>query len=437
MKRRQFIQAGAVSTFSILPSGLWANSPNGKLRSAHIGVGGKGRSDISPIAGHDHVEVAALCDVDAKALAAAQKLYPKAHTFRDYRELFTSMGDSIDIVTVSTPDHTHAPASMMAMNLGKSVYCQKPLTHSVFEANALSKKAKESGVSTQMGIQVQSGLEYRWAVALIQAGTIGKVKRVYSWSSKNWGYDGPAYSKSDPVPEQLDWNLWLGTAQERPFVKGAYHPGQWRRQIDFGCGTMGDMGVHILDPPMLSLGLSAPITIKAECREPTGIGHPSKNSIEFEFAPTPYTAGSLTLLWTDGRVPSGYEDLNLPQEEKLPNQGSLFVGENGRMLLPHVGSPRFLPEESFDHIKFPRLPRANHYTDWVDHHLGKPDVACTADFAYASQLTQTVLLGVVAANFPGKKLQWDAASMQVSNESAANALLKHDYRPGFQVDGLS
>ncbi|MFT5128737.1 MAG: putative dehydrogenase [Rhodothermales bacterium] len=436
MKRRQFIQAGAVSTFSILPSGLWANSPNSKLRSAHIGVNGKGKSDTAEIARHDQVEVAAICDVDSKSLAASQKKYPGARAFRDYRELLSSMGDTIDIVTVSTPDHTHAPATMMAMNLGKSVYCQKPLTHSVFEAYQLSKKAKETGVSTQMGIQVQSSLEYRWAVALIQSGTIGKVKRVHSWSNKSWGYDGPAYTKTDPVPEQLDWDLWLGTAKTRPYVKGAYHPGNWRRQVDFGCGTMGDMGVHILDPPMLSLGLSAPVAMRAQCRAPNGIGHPTKNAIEFEFATTQYTAGPLTLVWSDGQVPK-HEDLRLPKGEKLPNQGSMFVGEQGRMLLPHVAGPQFLPEDKFGHVKFPKLPRADHYAAWVDCHLGKPDVACTADFEYASQLTQSVLLGVVACNFPGKQLRWDAATMRVTNEPAANDLLKNSYRDGFSVDGLS
>jgi predicted dehydrogenase len=437
MKRRQFIHAGTITTFSILPSGLWAKSPNGKLRSAHVGVGGKGGTDTAQTARHEQVEVAAICDVDAKALASAQKRYPKARAFRDYREMFAAVGDSVDLVTVSTPDHTHAVAAMTAMNLGKSVYCQKPLTHSVFEARQLRQKAKETGVSTQMGIQNQSKLEYRWATALIQMGTIGKVKRVHSWSYKQWGYDGPAFTTSDPVPEQLDWDLWLGSAKTRPYVKGAYHPKNWRKQVDFGTGTMGDMGVHILDPPMLNLGLSAPLSVRAECRAPNGIGHPTKNSIEFEFAPTQYTAGPLTLTWTDGRVPEVNDDLVMPKGEKLPKQGSMFVGEHGRMLLPHIAGPQFLPEEKFEGVKFPKQPRTDHYGAWIDKHLGKPDVECRADFEYASQLTESVLVGGLACRFPGKKLMWDAANMRFSNESSANALLRRNYRDGFGVEGLS
>jgi predicted dehydrogenase len=436
MKRRQFIQAGAVSTFSILPSGLWANSPNGKLRSAHIGIAGKGSTDTAETARHAQVEVAAICDVDAKNLAGAQKRYPKARAFRDYREMLAAMGDSIDLVTISTPDHMHAVATMSAMNMGKSVYCQKPLTHTIFEARALREKAKETGVSTQMGIQNQSRLEYRWATALIQNGTIGKVKRVHSWSFKQWGYDGPELTKGDPIPENLDWDLWLGTAASRPYVKGAYHPKNWRKMVDFGTGTMGDMGIHILDPPMLNLGLSAPLSVRAQCRAPNGIGHPVKNSIEFEFAGTEYTAGPLTLTWTDGSIPEINDDLVMPDGEKLPKQGSMFVGEHGRMLLPHIAGPQFLPEEKFEGVKFPKQPRMGHYEAWIGKHLGEPDAICRANFEYASQLTESVLVGGLACRFPGKKLIWDTENLRFTNESAANALIKRSYRDGYGVPGL-
>jgi predicted dehydrogenase len=219
-------------------------------------------------------------------------------------------------------------------------------------------------------------------------------------------------------------------------VKGAYHPKNWRKQADFGTGTMGDMGVHIFDPPMLNLALSAPLSVRAQCRAPNGIGHPTKSSIEFEFAPTQYTAGPLTLTWTDGSLPAPHDDLVMPKGEKLPKQGSMFVGEHGRMLLPHIASPQFFPEEKFDGVKFPKQPRLDHYGSWIDKHLGNADAVCRASFEYAAQLTETVLVGGLACRFPGKKLMWDAANMQFSNESAANAFIKPNYRDGFGVAGL-
>ena len=216
MKRRDFIKnAAAFASVTLLPSSVWATIKNGKLRTAHIGVGGMGFSDLQSIASHPMVEVTAFCDVDSNNLAEAKKLYPNAKLYADYRKLFDEMGNSIDAVIVSTPDHTHAPASMMAMNMGKPVYCQKPLTHHVSEARAMRKLSRDNKLITQMGIQCHSSDEYRKAVMLIQSGIIGKVSCVRAWSPKNWGYDGPAPVGSDPVPENLDWNLWLGTSPDR------------------------------------------------------------------------------------------------------------------------------------------------------------------------------------------------------------------------------
>ena len=242
LQRRDFLKASAaVAAFNILPAGAKALSPNGKLRTAHVGVGGMGSADLRSISSHKQVEVAAVCDVDVARLKGAQARHPNAKTFRDYRELFADMGNKIDAVVVSTPDHTHAPAAMSALNLGKPVYCQKPLTHEVFEARQLRLIAEKKDLPTQMGIQVHSSAVYRRAVKIIQSGAIGKVSHVYAWSSKNWGYDGPAFKGDHEAPNTLDWNLWLGTADERQFHPRVYHPGQWRRLVDFGTGTLGDM----------------------------------------------------------------------------------------------------------------------------------------------------------------------------------------------------
>ncbi len=437
MKRRQFLKSGgAFATVTILPSSIWAKAPNSKLRTAHIGVGGMGGEDLNSIASHPKVEVAALCDVDRIQLEKKMALYPNARVFSDYRELFSVMGDSIDAVQVSTPDHTHAPASMMAMNLGKPVYCQKPLTHEVFESRQMRLLAEKKGLPTQMGIQIHSRAVYRKSVQMIQEGVIGKVKRVHAWSNKNWGYNGPAFAGSDPVPESLNWDLWLGTAKERPYKEEVYHPAQWRKLIDFGCGTLGDMGIHIFDTPYTALELTEPLWVRTTCREPNGIGHPEKNKVEYLFTGTKYTMGEMRWTWYDGvDAPESNRDLKMPDDIKLPQQGAMFVGEGGRMLLPHYDDPIVFDKNTVRKVTLPALDDIDHYHQWVDACLGEGK--CSAPFSLAGKLSEAMLLGVVANRFPGKKLKWDAASMKITNMEEANHLLKRNYRDGFQVEGLT
>lgn len=437
LSRRRFVFLGAASAaLAGLPLRLQAASPNGKLRTAHIGVGGMGGADLGSIASHAKVEVAALCDVDANTLAGAKGRHPHAETFRDYREMIAKLGDKIDAVVVSTPDHTHAPAAMTALNAGKPVYCQKPLTHEVFEARQLRLKAAEKKLVSQMGIQVHSSAVYRRAVAIIQSGAIGKVSRVYAWSSKNWGFDGAALPSAQPAPGHLDWNLWLGTAGERPFAPGVFHPGNWRKLVDFGTGTLGDMGVHIFDTPYAALELTYPKWAKTTCRAPTGVGHPEKNVVEYEFPGTKYTTDSLLWTWYDGSfAPPKSEDLKLPQGINLPDQGSLFVGEGGVMLLPHVAEAVLFPQEKFKDYKRPDVKDGNHYHQWVDACLGTGTTS--ADFGYAGLLTEALLLGVVANRFPGQKLEWNAEKLLVTNVAEANPLIKKPYRKEFEVPGLS
>lgn len=413
-----------------------SRSANGLLRTAHVGVGGMGGADLGSIASHPKVEIAALCDVDASRLEAAGGNHSKARRFRDYREMLSAMGDSVDAVVVSTPDHTHAPAAMTAIRLGKPVYCQKPLTHEIFEARALREAASSRGLVTQMGIQVHSSAAYRRAVRMIQDGVIGRVSRVLAWSSKNWGFDGGAPAGVQPPPSSLDWNLWLGTASERPFVPGIYHPGAWRKMIDFGTGTLGDMGVHIFDTPYAALELTAPRWARTTCRAPTGVGHPERNRVEYEFPGTRHTASTLSWTWFDGAdAPPNPKDAGLPLGFRLPDQGSLFVGEGGSMLLPHVGEALLFPEERFREASRPSVENVDHYHQWIDACLG--ETTTSAGFDYAGPLTEALLLGVVANRFPGKKLEWDAAAMRITNEPDADRLVRRTYRPGFEVEGLA
>ncbi len=441
MKKRDFLKTSlAAASTAFIPKSMIAmghHSAN-KLRTAHIGVGGMGGADLKSIASHSDVVVVGLCDVDANAIAKASAIYPQAKTYVDYRVMLKEMVNEIDAVIVSTPDHTHAPASLLAMEMNKAVYCQKPLAHHVSEVRAMRKMAQEKNLITQMGIQVHSFYDYKLATLLIQSGIIGKVSRVRAWSPKNWGYDGPVPTGSDPIPRSLDWNLWLGTAEERPYKEKVYHPGNWRKLVDFGCGTLGDMGVHIFDTPYNALALDVPITIQNKCRKPNGFGYPENNEVVYTFPSTAYTTQNFQWVWHDGKgAPKAHKELKLPNKEKLPLQGAMFIGENGRLLLPHfMEPPRLIVDGNYKAIDVKKYDpegklgitvndyerdAPKHYHQFVDACLGRDEVS--APFSYAARLTETILLGVIAGRFPNKTLHWDSQKAQFKEEEA-NAYLK-------------
>ncbi len=438
--RRDFVKKSSLGILGVAlaPSFSGQFSVQKRLRTAHIGVGNMGGEDLKAISSHEMVDVVALCDVDELNLAAALKLHPKAKIFSDYRIMLKEMGNAIDAVIVSTPDHTHAPASMMAMGMNKPVYCQKPLSHYVSEARAMRKMAEEKNLVTQMGIQVHSFYDYKLATLLIQSGIIGKVNTVRAWSPKNWGYDGPVPEGSDPVPSKLNWELWLGTGKERPYKEGYYHPANWRKLVDYGCGTLGDMGVHIFDTPYNALQLDVPRTIKNLCRMPTGYGYPERNIVTYEFPGTKYTTDTLTWVWYDGPgAPDSHEDLVLPDGEALHDQGAMFMGEKGRLYLPHFQKlPQLIVDGKYKEIDVEKFNLGapvrdydsegkKHYHQFVDACLGKG--ATSAPFSYASRLTETILLGVIAGRFPYQTLHWDNATAKFSEEEA-NKFLEAAYR---------
>ena len=445
MKKRDFLKTSvALASATIIPSPLLISTSPKKtiLRTAHIGVGGMGASDLESISSHKSVQVVALCDVDKNSLDDAQMKFPNAKVFKDYRIMLSEMSESIDAVVVSTPDHSHAPASILAMEMDKPVYCQKPLTHFVSEARAMKKIAEEKKLVTQMGIQVHSFYDYKLATVLIQAGIIGKVHKVRAWSPKNWGYDGPEPKGKDDIPKNLDWNLWLGTSPDRPYKDKYYHPSNWRKLVDYGCGTLGDMGVHIFDTPYNALALDVPLTIKNKCRKPNGYGFPVNNSVEYTFPGTPYTANTLTWIWSDGPgAPASNKDLKLPKRDKLPLQGAMFIGEKGRLLLPHfMERPRLIINNEYKEIDIKKYDpndllgntendyerdAPKHYHQFVDACLGKDKVS--APFSYSSRLTETILLGVIAGRFPNKTLHWNNEKAKFQEEEA-NQYLTGNYR---------
>lgn len=420
----------------VAPGAVRGSVANSALRLASIGVGGMGGADLEQLAAHRLVRVVGLCDTDENNLRAAAVKYAASspQTFRDFREMFARIGDQIDAVNVATPDHMHAPAATSALQLGKHVYCQKPLTHTAHESRQLRLVSAEKMRITQMGIQVHSAAEYRVGVSCIRGGAIGTVQAVHSWSRKDWGYAGPAPQPCDP-PSHLDWDRWLGPAPARPFAQGHYHPAEWRRWCDFGCGTMGDMGIHILDPVAMALQLPAPLTAVSETPRVPIDSHAVKNKVVYTFPKFPGAADGFTLTWYDGDWLPDSQDWPLPPGTSLPDQGSMFVGSDGYMLLPHVAPPLLLPREKFIDYQLPVHSSDNHWHLWVEGSLAHRPT--TAGFDYAGPLTEMLLLGVIANRYPTQLLQYDSERLKITNFVEADAHLRRQYRSGWEITGLT
>lgn len=436
--RRSFLKTvAATGVAASLSAASWSRvyGANGRLRVASIGVGGKGWSDLTATAASPKVDVVALCDIDESKehLGRAAEKFPQAKRYTDWRKLYENASD-FDAVIVSTPDHMHAPISLPAMQLGKHVQCQKPLTHTVFEARQMRQAAKKFGIVSQMGNQIQSHQAYRTAVKLVHDGTIGKVKAVHSWQSGALGWilvdDRP--KGSEPVPATLHWNDWLGVAPERPYLPKIYHSFNWRAWQDFSNGQLGDFGCHILDPVFMALKLTAPRSIHADASPMNREIWYRKSKVTYEFPGTELTAGdSLPLTWYDGagHMPSP-ESLGLGEKVQLPGSGSVLLGEKGALVIPHVAMPKLLPDEKFADFKIPEVPARDHYTSWAHACLGEDQA--TSHFDYSGPLTETVLLGTIAIRLTGNKLAWNAEKMELTGHAAAQGLLTKPYRSGWE-----
>ncbi|MFZ2147348.1 MAG: Gfo/Idh/MocA family oxidoreductase, partial [Sedimentisphaerales bacterium] len=343
-------------------------------------------------------------------------------------------GKNIDAVTVSTPDNTHAVAAMMAIKMGKHVYCQKPLAHDVFEARQLTEAARKYKVMTQMGIQIHAENSVKLVVEIIKSGLIGQVRKVDIWSNKDWG-GGTRPTEAEPVPETLDWDLWLGPAPWRPY-HSTYLPGNWRRWWDFGTGTLGDMGCHIIDPAFWSLDLKYPISVEAHPTKFNNETYPQGTAVQWEFpergSPPRGKLPAVTVSWYDG-VKSPPLPKELDSGRKLPDQGGLYYGEKGTILAPHMGGPRLIPESKMVGFKAPEpfLGRGvDHYQEWIRACKGGPKPS--ANFDYSGPLSETILLGNVAAR-AGEKLYWDGPNFKITNLPEAEKYLKREYREGWRL----
>ncbi|WP_395750142.1 Gfo/Idh/MocA family protein [Prosthecobacter sp.] len=435
--RRRFIQGAASTLFAapFITSGLRAASPNGKLRHAAFGAAGMSWNDMTAFANHPRWELAAVCDVDTSHFGKVKERHPDARLYQDWREMLEKEGDAIDAVNVSVPDHMHAHMGLRAMDLGKHVYGQKPLAQTLHECRKLMLGAREKGVVTQMGIQVSSDFTERHAVELIHQGAIGKIKEVHTFSGKKWGDMTAVPVETNPVPDTLNWDLWLGPVTERPYIKDYYHPKNWRRRRDFGTGTLGDMGCHMFSGWFRALELTAPVLIKSTGNAPLNATNwATECVVEYTFKGTSRTEGeTIKVTWYDGAARPPAEILALAAPGKFPDQGSLYIGTEGVLLHQHTSTPLLYPREKFAGYKYPKLEPKDHWFEFIDCCLEGGKKKPGANFDYAAPLTEAVLLGCIATAFPGESLEWDAEGGRISNHAEANKLTTRQYRAGWEL----
>ena len=441
---RRGLLAGSVAAaaVTVVPrhvlGGAGYDPPSEKLNIAGIGVGGMGKNNLRQL---ESENIVALCDVDHEYAAPVFERYPKAKVYTDYRKMLDERKD-IDVVMIATPDHTHAAISMAAMRRGKHVYCQKPLTHDIYESRMLAKAAKEEGVVTQMGIQGHSAEGGRLICEWIADGAIGEVREVDAWCSLSyypfghagWSSRWSRRPKDTPaVPDTLDWDLWLGPAPKRPYHP-AYHPAVWRCWWDFGCGMMGDRGAHTLDPVFRALKLGQPTSVDANSLDLNPDTHPVASIVTYQF-PARGDLPPVKLTWYDGLCPPRPEELEDGRRMGNTQGGSLFKGTEGKLVAGVYGEgPRLIPESAMKAYKTPAktIPRVegSHEQDWV--RACKTGGRAGADFEYSGPLTEMCLLGNVARRVDAR-IEWDAASMEVTNLPEANKYIRTEYRQGWSL----
>jgi predicted dehydrogenase len=441
--RRRFLQSTAAAGLGYWAAGgieaAESRSPNEVIQVACIGVGGKGKSDVDNMSKFG--KIFALCDVDATTLDGMVKAHKPEHKFADYREMLDKLGDRIDAVTVSVPDHNHAVMAAKAMKMGKHVYCQKPLTHSIWEARRLGEIAKEKGVATQMGNQHTAHNPMRKAAYQIRAGQLGPVKEVHVWTNRPVWPQGESRPPAKPVPSTLNWECWLGAAPFRPYADG-YHPFAWRGWWDFGTGALGDMACHTCNLPFMALNMRDPISVEAECSAHNGDSYPERSTIKFEF---PELAGrpAFTLYWYDGgKLPprelfAGVtattkndkgEDVPPPCES-----GALIIGENAKMYAAgdyaELANQIVGDVEVLD-VEYPRSP--GHEKEWFMAMRDAKKPAMSNFPNYSGPLTETILLGNLAVYKRGR-VEWDPANLKPLNEPSLGKIVKPTYRDGHEV----
>lgn len=473
--RRSFIKNAALTAagFMIVPrhvlGGKGFTAPSDKLIIAGIGVGGKGESDLANFYKSGKAEIAFLCDVDDRRAATSRKNFPKAKYYKDWRELIDKEHKNFDAASVSTPDHTHAVAAMAAMQAGKHVYVQKPLTHDVYEARALTEAAKKYKVVTQMGNQGASGDGVRQMREWYDAGIIGDVHTVYCFTDRPvWPQGIPWPTAKAEIPAELDWNLWLGTAPFKDYINNLV-PFNWRGWWDYGTGALGDMGCHIVEPAFSVLGLNYVSSVQASVGSvyvgefqrgyfPESI--PPSSHVTMRFPKGKRTQGPVTVHWMDGGIqPTRPEELGPNEEFGDGGNGVLFIGTKGKMMCSTYGAnPQLLPTSRTKEVKvpqkYPRVPGGanGHYAQWVEAAIkGYGNMEVSSPFDIAGPLTEALLMSNLAIrgydvrtpkasgsgfDYPGRYLEliWDNKNMRVTNFDLVNQFVKRQYRDGYNLN---
>ena len=426
ISRRRFLysSAAAATTLLVAPAFLRARSLNEKLNIGLIGVGNKGAENLKGVSVEN---IVALCDIDENFLNAAAQKVPGAKRYRDFRKMLEQQ--DLDAVVVTIPDHNHAVAAMAALKLGRHVYCEKPLTHDIYEARQLALVAREQKVATQMGNGGHASESLRSAVEWVQAGVIGEVREVHAWSNRPiWPQGITRPTDTPPIPASIDWDLWIGSAPMRPYHP-AYHPFKWRGWWDFGTGALGDMGCHIIDAAFWALNLGHPESVETESSPVNNETAPNWSVVHYQF-PARGPLPPVKLTWHDGGKLPPRELLDLADGEKFPENGSVFVGQKGRLVLMQ-GKTELLPENQWKGFQPPprKIPRsAGHYAEWIAACKGGPPAF--SNFGYAGPLTEAILLGNVALRV-GKKIEWDGKNLKVRNAPEAGHLIRREYRSGW------
>lgn len=421
--RRDFLKHSALIGAGLYVSHVGfaqeSNSPNEKLDIGIIGPGGRGAGNLADVSGEN---IVAICDVDGRRAAQAYSQFPQAAKYQDFRRMLDDQ--KLDAVVVSTPDHTHAICGVTAMRQGLHCYCEKPLARTVWEARLMSQTAKEYHVATQMGTQIHAENNYRRVVEIIKSGAIGPVRKVDVWVGKGWGgIQWP--TASQPVPPEVDWDLWLGPAAYRPFHE-AYLPAEWRRWWDFGGGTLADMGCHYIDLPFWALDLRWPTTCATEGPPCHPLTTPSGMKVIWEF-PARGEQPPVTLTWTDGDMTETVHD-----GRQFAGSGVYFTGDDGTMFADY-GSYKLFPEEKFQDFKQPEQTIPNsigHHNEWI--RACKSGEPTTCNFDYSGALAETVLLGTVAYRI-GRKIEWDPIELRATNAPEAANVVRQFSRQGWEL----
>lgn len=437
LTRRDALKAGMITTVAPFVSRLsWAaGSPMQKLQYAAVGANGRGGFDIGSMTNHEKIRMVAAADVDAAAFTKVTAKFDEVKTFTDWRKMFQTLGEGIDIVSVSTPDHMHGIIALSAMDLKKHVYVQKPLAQTIGECRAMQEAARRNGVVVQMGTQGASGFYDRMAAELVQRGLIGKVSEAWAFCGKGWGDTKPRPDQQDPIPKGLDWDGWLGVADKRPYINKYYHPKAWRRRQDLGTGTLGDMGCHIFNPLARGLALTAPLRVRSETGVPNPHNWTQNEHVEYLFPGTAYTDGDLRVHWVSGKKRAPKELTSLIPEGIRYRFGCLLKGSEGVLLMRHGSPPVLLPADGFKGIRPEKFDPLKHHGSFIDAAISGDQSHLMSPIDFAASMTEFILLGNIAMQHAPEELEWDSRNAQITNNAAANKHIQRIYRKGWKVLG--